>query len=373
MTDIEWTDESWNPIVGCSVVSPGCTNCYAMRKGHRLAHISYGESKGAHGLTHYRGLTKVTNGNPVWTGAIRKAHDGLFLKPLKWRKPRMVFVNSMGDLFHEAIPDALIDQVFAVMALCPQHTFQILTKRAQRMRNYMAQADDPEGDYFERLSDAAVAIADSPCAGHVADMDWPPKNIWLGVSAEDQRRADERIPVLLDTPAALRFVSAEPLLGAIDLTSICNGNYFINALDGYKYHDTEDSCANEDCNRLDWVIAGGESGPGARPPHPHWFRYLRNDCVKSGIPFFFKQWGSWAPVDEFDPSGDSIYHLDGPKAGDLRVPSTAVGLDGRCGDVADDLIPPTEVLYRVGKKLAGAKFQGVEHRAFPEITTGAAA
>jgi protein gp37 len=212
---IEWTDATWNPIVGCSIVSPGCTNCYAMKMAGRI------EAMG--GAKHYAGTTKKVNGNTIWTGKLALAPEKTLLQPLAWRAPRRIFVNSMGDLFHEDVPDAWIDKVFAVMALAKQHTFQVLTKRANRMREYFEKIDrelrqgGEQGYAPRRLDQLACDLSGSPCAaGLMEATDWPLPNVWLGVSAERQQEADERIPELLATPAAVRFVSAEPLLGPIN-------------------------------------------------------------------------------------------------------------------------------------------------------------
>jgi protein gp37 len=213
-TGIEWTDDTWNPIVGCSVVSPGCTNCYAMRQaGTRL--------DGNPATPLYAGTTQRSKAGPVWTGKVALATDKTLLAPLRWRAPRRIFVNSMGDLFHEAVPDEWIDRVFAVMALAPQHTFQVLTKRSKRLRAWFAGTEDT-GDAFTRILSRAPKMMEGgdDWWDFLSDRGWPLPNVWLGVSAEDQPRADERIPDLLATPAAVRFVSAEPLLGAIDLTWI---------------------------------------------------------------------------------------------------------------------------------------------------------
>jgi len=208
-TGISWTDATWNPIAGCSVVSPGCTNCYAMKEAHRLGN-ALGQEK-------YRGLTKVVNGKPVWTGEVRLWPAALD-QPLRWKRPRRIFVNSMSDLFHEGLRDDQIDQVFAVMALASQHTFQVLTKRPERMLSYCAELHERRAVPVslalhrvpgERSPRDVGAVEDAINAG-------PLPNVWLGVSAEDQQRADERIPLLLQTPAAVRFVSYEPALGPID-------------------------------------------------------------------------------------------------------------------------------------------------------------
>jgi protein gp37 len=273
---IEWTDATWNPVTGCSVVSPGCTNCYAMRlAGTRLAH-----------LPSRVGLTQDSKAGPVWTGEVRFNEEWL-TQPLGWRKPRMIFVCAHGDLFHEAVPDDVIDRVFAVMALARQHRFQVLTKRSARMRTYMNDLlgsgrwltwPDPRHG-----GDAFCAISANP------ERLFP--HVWLGVSVEDQARADERIPDLLATPAAVRWVSAEPLLGPVDLTRISpsGDGYAINALRGYV-HDFGIPHMDAD-GKLDWVVVGGESGPSART----WdgftdaARSIRDQCQDAGVAFFMKQ------------------------------------------------------------------------------------
>ncbi len=332
MTKIEWTEATWNPIVGCSIVSPGCTNCYAMRMAARLEAMNSaayvrevsGQRNGAppeQTPTHYAGTTERSKAGPVWTGKVALAPDRVLTEPLRRRKPTTYFVNSMGDLFHEAVPDGWIDRVFAVMALCPQHTFQVLTKRAARMWSYVVRGDDEHGDYFERLADVAVSISGSPCAAHVESIDWPLPNVWLGVSAERQKEADDRIPHLLATPAAVRFVSAEPLLGPIRFDAImgtlclatgdacCKGQTQVDALRGIQFCERAGAYAYPGKTGmpkgLDWVIAGGESGPGARPMHPGWVRGIRDQCTAAGVPFFFKQWGEWLP------SADDVNFSDG--------------------------------------------------------------
>jgi protein gp37 len=268
-SNIEWTDATWNPVVGCSITSPGCTNCYAMRLAARLL-----DKPGSH----YHGTTKRVKGNAVWTGNIAMAPEETLIAPVHWKKPRRIFVNSMGDLFHESVPDEWIDKVFAVMAMAPQHTFQVLTKRAKRMREYTNTADRPllvMNEIFRRIGPPPIPLKREDI-NQVKFL----HNVWLGVSAEDQARADEHIPDLLATPAAVRFVSCEPLLGPIILHPLACG---MNAL-------TSSTGPN-----LDWVIAGGESGPGARPIHPDWLRGLRDQCRAAQVPFFFKQWGEHAP------------------------------------------------------------------------------
>lgn len=257
-TNIEWAGHTWNPLAGCSVVTPGCKRCYAMRLAKRL---------GAMGNPLYAGLTLDTNGGAVWTGEMRKAPRHTLLEPLRRKKPTVYFVNSMSDLFHENVPDEWIDEIFAVMALCGHHTFQILTKRAERMREYCTQVLTPT-----RLVAAALKLP----RGEVFNATWPLPNVWLGVSTEDQTRADERIPVLLNTPAAIRFISAEPLLAPIDLDKVW--------------------LASEGETWLDWVIVGGESGGGYRPMAPEWAYSLRDQCVAAGVPVFIKQMAGKKPI-----------------------------------------------------------------------------
>lgn len=353
-TNIEWATDTWNPIVGCTIVSPGCTNCYAMKTaGARTKHTAK-----------YEGLTKPSKAGPVWTGEVRFWEKAL-LDPLKWRDPRRVFVNSMGDLFHEDVPDEWIDRCFAVMALAPQHTFQILTKRADRMHRYMTElvkgpwagrvtvvdeggTSRPGTDVWMRVHSAMVDMLPLTSADvlnraaawqdeRYPDGDgfmrkWPLPNVWLGVSCEDQARADERIPLLLDTPAAVRFISAEPLIGPIRLM--------------WSWLTQDVECEIEGQKRshgIDWVIAGGESGPKARPMHPNWARSLREQCSTYRVPFFFKQWGAWAPVDS----------VASEEAESLELQNRYEYLDG-C-----DFI-------RTGKKAAGRVLDGRTWDQYPE-------
>jgi protein gp37 len=316
---IEWTEATWNPIVGCSIVSPGCTNCYAMKMAGRTE---------AMGISRYDGTTKQVNGNTVWTGKLARAPEATLLAPLKRKKPTTYFVNSMGDLFHEDCPDEWIDQVFAVMALTPQHTYQVLTKRAARMREYLGCAHQRVAD--RAMEDAPVGLdirksglTFAPKSTPAVYFEhWPLPNVWLGVSTERQKEANERIPHLLQTPAAIRFISAEPLLGAIDLMEIeIGGDLSWNALGGRGRK-----------GGLDWVIVGGESGPDARPMHPDWARWLRDQCAGAGVPFFFKQWGEHAPSRTSAPPTES----DVNRLGDhpVRVGKKAAGriLDGTLHD-----------------------------------------
>lgn len=302
---IEWTDATWNPITGCTLVSEGCRHCYAAQ----LAATRLKNHPSRQGLARLNAA-----GEAKFTGEVRFNEQWL-ADPLRWKRPRMIFVCAHGDLFHESVPDEWIDRVFRVMAIAKQHTFQVLTKRPARARSYLSR----EGREMNIRSKS---------------LGWPLQNVWLGTSIEDQATADTRIPDLLETPAALRFVSAEPLLGPVDLTHIqdgvdddfsdCGGHpdphYPIDsvgwgrtdALTGYYWSTTQTpdgvvDRANEQVviyqPTIDWVICGGESGPHARPMHPDWARSLRDQCVAAGVPFFFKQWGAWLPAGQLMADG----------------------------------------------------------------------
>lgn len=290
---IEWTDATWNPIRGCSIVSAGCTNCYAMRQAHRFS--------GAGG--HYEGLTRMTRGGPVWTGEVRPIPEVLDA-PLRWVRPRRVFVNSMSDLFHEAIPFEFIASVFAIMAVTSRHAYQVLTKRPERMIEFFRWVlDDGEGGTLRASDFDAGTRIESHWPEHVpwvashrgkrggydnCGPAFPYSNIWLGVSVEDQATAEERIPLLLQTPAAVRFVSYEPALGPVNFAHIETRDYrsplgtWCNALAGTFTGSP----------RLDWVICGGESGPKARPFDIAWARSTIAQCKAAGVPCFVKQLGA---------------------------------------------------------------------------------
>lgn len=273
-TGIEWTDATWNPVSGCTKVSPGCDNCYAETLAER-----------------FRG----TPGHYFEHGFDMHLREDKLMLPLRWRKPRRIFVNSMSDLFHDQVPDEYIARVFAVMAYAHRHTFQLLTKRHARMRSLLSSESFVElfDREFCKLPDWAERCPDPGDAGHL--MDGPLRNVWLGVSAENQQWADIRIPALLDTPAAVRFISAEPLLGPIDLRGV-GGRDVLTGVGNRVAMSTLRSprktyVATPPC--LDWVIVGGESGRGARPMHPDWARSLRDQCQDAGVAFHFKQRGEW--------------------------------------------------------------------------------
>lgn len=268
-TGIEWTDRTWNPTTGCDRVSPGCDHCYAMTMAKRL--------KGMGSAKYQRDGDPLTSG----PGFGIQHHSPVVGEPLRWKKPQRIFVNSMSDLFHDGIPDGFIAAVWATMKRCPHHTFQVLTKRHARMRSLLS------SDGFREMVFARCGVArDQPC-GHLEHYrQWPLPNVWLGVSAENQQWADIRVPALLDTPAAVRFISAEPLLGPLSIFA--------------------SSKIDRDPG-LDWVIAGGESGRGARPMHPSWVRALRDECAGASVPFLFKQWGEYRPLEHPDDDSAHLY------------------------------------------------------------------
>ena len=298
-TGIEWTDETWNPITGCTKVSLGCRHCYAERMAKRLAgRFGYPE------MPHHFDVT---------------LHPDRLEQPLRWKKPRRVFVVSMGDLFHKDVPDKFIHQVFDIMAEAQQHTFQVLTKRPDRMKWF-----------FE------------------IHARWPGRedlfpNVWLGVSVENQATVDERIPLLLQIPAAVWFVSCEPLLGAVDVSPYMphptrrslDWDKIPGRGDGFTYPFTG----------LDWVIVGGESGLGARPMDPQWVRDIHDQCLASGVPLFFKQHGAWLHETQF-----------------TNDEQREKGLSSKRCEATNGL-----QFIRIGKKAAGCLLDGREEKEWPNL------
>ena len=275
-TKIQWADATWNPITGCTRVSRGCEHCYA----ERLA---------AGRLRHHPSRAGLTDDHGRWNGAVRLNAKWLN-QPLKWKKPRRVFVVAHGDLFHENVPRVWIDRVFAVMAMAREHTFQILTKRPERMRQYLSErvGDQPGNTVIERLEKLINSrwegrLVTWPWA-HTKAEHWPLKNVWLGTSVEDCVTAYERIPHLLKTPAAVRWISAEPLLDPIDISP-----YF-------RCNLPDDASTWQQATGLDWVVCGGESGPGHRPMEPDWARFMSDQCKQAGVPFFMKQMAGKAEI-----------------------------------------------------------------------------
>lgn len=316
-TAIEWTDATWQIITGCSVLSAGCRRCYAMRlAGTRLRnHPSRA------------GLTIDTKAGPVWTGEVRFNKQWAH-QPLEWRKPRMIFVCAHADLFHERVPDDWIDHVFAVASLCPQHTFQILTKRARRMREYFAAPN-----VWARIEVAARVIHKQRTGEIIPGKTpiGPLRNCWLGVSAEDQRNANERLDDLIHVPAHIRWVSAEPLLGAIDFSPWMSG--------------------------LDWIVVGGESQHDARPMHPDWVRSIRDQCASATVPMLFKQWGSHSYEYDRDRDDPDYRTCDAWS----RKPGRWINLAGGHGFNGERV----HYAHLVGKKRAGRTLDGVIHNGFP--------
>lgn len=317
-TAIEWADRVWNPVTGCTKVSEGCRNCYAERMAKRF----------------WRGRE---------FGDVQ-CHEERLDDPCHWKNSVRVFVNSMSDLFHENVSNLFINRIIYFMEVAArQHTYLILTKRPDRMNNYFR----------------GVA---------------PANNVWLGVSIEDQETADERIPLLLKTPAAVRFVSVEPMLGPVNLNRIKWAKIPIDP-DNYKrfgvpapdelwsMNDVLSSRPGDKWNKpkvgLDWVICGGESGPGARPMHPDWVRSLRDQCVDAGVPFFFKQWGEWIRPDQLPRDTD----MDRPLPGEKIVNNFT--------EHSDKAIPPEgfEDFWRYGKKINGRELDWEEWNEFPEART----
>jgi protein gp37 len=343
---IEWTEATWNPILGCAKVSPGCDRCYAIPQATIRAANPHPDVAAA-----FAGLTERTAGGLDWTGRVNLIPDRL-TQPLRWRKPRRVFVNSLADLFHEAVPDEYIAAVFGVMAQAPQHTFQLLTKRHGRMRSLLG------GEDFRRRF----------------PFTWPLPNVWLGVSVEDQQWADIRIPALLATPAAVRWLSCEPLLGPVDLHAHDDGLHHWLPDFGPQYDDGsgEPVCQGHGvsrglhtramrCTWIDWLVAGGESGPGARPMHPDWARTLRDQCEASGVPFFFKQHGAWAPVEpdvtQNRRESDWTVQIDGYHY-PITEPHESPGGGSRDATVR-----------RVGKRAAGRVLDGRTWDQYPAVAS----
>lgn len=375
-TKIEWTDATWNPITGCAIVSPGCTNCYAMKlAGTRLQHHPS-----------RAGLTKDTKAGPVWTGEVRFNEEWL-TQPLQWTRPRMIFVCAHGDLFAEDVPDAWIDKVFAVMALAPQHIFQVLTKRPERMRDYLR---TPMRQY--KISAAQLDLPEPvPSPGIWPHLPLP--NVWLGVSVEDQKRADERLPILHEIPAALLWVSNEPSLGPIDWKRWLPSGRRARSPQGHEFiapeyfmtkcehcgwigsselcgtdswgDDSDVYCANchqsflcHEIQRIGWVVAGGESGRGCRPMHPHWTYDLRDQCAAADTPFLFKQWGTWIVA-----SAENGHHDSSMATND----AIWLDIDGRQAKPSCDGMREPIGMFRVTKSRAGRLLAGVEHNGYPPL------
>ena len=344
-TTIEWTDATWNPITGCSVTSPGCTNCYAMRlAGTRLRH-----------LPSRKGLTIDSKAGPVWISDVRFNEESLTL-PLQWKRPRKIFVCAHGDLFHDSVPDEWIDRVFAIMTLCPQHTFQVLTKRLPRMREYCSSIQ--KDCRWMRMEQVAMDLGYEPRGVNDCGFDWISNrqflpNVWLGASIEDQRRADERREPMhaLANIGWLTWVSYEPAIGAVDWA-------------GWEF--------------VRWIVSGGESGPGARPSLPDWHRSTRDFCAAHRIAFLFKQWGAWGTAAVNMGTGLPVFRqfpdfqtwvnkaqtwVNGGICIDRHGRELKIGADFM--RARDEGSFPVTIMHRVGKKAAGRLLDGIEHNAYP--------
>jgi protein gp37 len=351
-TKIEWTDFTWNVVTGCTRVSEGCRHCYIDRTPpFRMARRRFdGPEMGA------------------TTGVV--LHPERLDKPLRMRKPRLVFVNSLADLFHDEVPDRFIAEVFNAMGASPQHSYQILTKRHARMRSLLRRWSDhvTKGCHCPPGEGGCSAPVD------VQHGTWPLPNVWLGVSVESQQWADIRIPALLDTPAAVRWISAEPLLGPIDLFGplVPPGHrprltYWLDGRPGWGPEETTATGLVVQPiavgPRLDWVVCGGESGPGARPMHPSWARTMRDQCTQAGVPFLFKQHGEWVrradALDWVDPWTSPRVRWVAPD-GSVHEHGEFDGT-ARCRGWAQ--------MQRVGKKAAGRELDSRVWDQFPQAVT----
>ncbi|MEN6521913.1 MAG: phage Gp37/Gp68 family protein [Armatimonadota bacterium] len=324
-TKIEWTQETINLAVGCTKCSPGCENCYAAKlAATRLQH--HPDYKGL-AESDYMGSEPIAEGYD-WTGEVRMLEYNLE-KITKMQKPRMIFLNSMGDLFHESVSIGFLVDVFRTILSAGRlhgHTFQILTKRPDRMAEL-------------------VPIIMNQICGYEWQM---PNYIWLGVTAENQEQADKRIPLLIQTPAAVRFVSVEPMLGGINLTRIQEGKAYLDVLNGRWRRNGKDGGSL--IGKLDWVICGGETGQNARPMHPDWVRSLRDQCQDAGVPFFFKSWGEWHEI------------ADDEKENPFSRNTAYLNVDGGC-----KFSKTLKCLHKIGKKRAGRVLDGHTWDEYPEV------
>lgn len=345
---IEWTDATWNPVTGCEKVSQGCKHCYAERQWPRFHGREWVDVPLKGPIAKIYPEIPTVNIQRPFTHVM--CHPERLDQPLRWKQPRRIFVNSISDLFHDDVPDEFIARIFGAMAATQHHTFQVLTKRPERMRNFLVNCAWWEGWVTHNGSPVEKAYQGNGIIVGSRQTGWPLPNVWLGVSVEDQSTADERIPLLLQTPAAVRWVSAEPLLGEISLERFLLSSYDKAAHD-YQMLGTE--CRS---NKLNWIVAGGESGPKARPMHPDWIRSLRDQCDERGTPFLFKQWGEWVPG--LDASNEQI---DAARSG--AWVHLAGGIhDGNDKDV---FLKGDGHVLRVGKKSAGRLLDGVLHDDYP--------
>ena len=392
-TKIEWTEATWNPLAGCSRVSEGCKFCYAELQAARIIKMDRGRGV-EEGKGRYDGL--LARGGQ-WNGRINLAPTETLLQPIRWRRGRRVFVNSMSDLFHEAVADQVIDRIFAVMLASHlfgrQHTFQLLTKRADRMQRYLSartpgqhlKAWAEAGDGLVKLDDPDIYFSEFVEAQTCHDWDergsnrndspyepwaytsklFPLPNLWLGVSVENQVTADERVPLLMASPAAIRWISAEPLIGPVNLST------------WLKVGSVESQLGLTNPG-IDWVVAGGESGPQARPMLPDWPRALQAQCGTATVPFLFKQWGehfttAFRMSDQLPVFRQFTSHQQWVnKASTWINGGICVASDGSLIQDGGDMrraeeqgLFPVTVMHRVGKRKAGRLLDGVLHDSYP--------
>ena len=350
-SSIEWTDATWNPITGCSVISPGCRRCYAMRlAGTRMkAHPSRA------------GLTQPSAAGPVWNGQVR-LNEGWLEQPLQWTRARRIFVCAHSDLFHEAVPDEWIIRVYGVMVAAVHlhgHTLQVLTKRPERARQLLGSEafwDEVNAlashevmdrvDPLDRRSDDARASLDD------YGPESPPPGIWLGISAENQHWLMVRGPQLMATPAERRFFSLEPLLAEVDVEP------FVLPVRGWSNGWLNNYPLQYPKRPIDLVIVGGENAADARPMHPTWVREVRDACADAGVPFLFKQWGTWAP-------GENAPPIRGPQRGAYWFNDRWDYQDFTKGEAENLTAYDEPVLWKVGKKAAGRHLDGCLHDGLP--------
>ncbi len=295
MSEIEWTDKTWNPVTGCSKISEGCQNCYAERMSKRLA-----------------GRCGYQKENPFSI----TFHPDRLTEPGKWKSTKKIFVCSMGDLFHEDVDYEYILSVFGRMNAYSHHTFQILTKRPERLLEFCA---------------TYGLLPDPELGGMTGSGEIIPRNVWIGITAENQEQADKRIPILLQIPTTVKFVSIEPMLSAVNIE---------------KYLVSEP--------KINWVICGGETGPGARPMHPGWVAELHDQCINAEVPFFFKQWGAWCP------RSNGYTHDD-------KVPRIRLSWNGKNDQTDPESDGDAAWVNMVGKKRAGNLLDGKLYQKFPEV------
>ncbi len=320
-SNIEWTEKVWNPTTGCNKVSRGCKFCYA--------EIMHGRQLGMNPKKYFR---------PFLDGAFPSPE--YLLTPLSWKKPSFIFVDSMSDLFHDNIPFEYIDKVFAVMALARQHTFQLLTKRTSRMAEYFSQGHE---ELFQRWKNCTYEMTGQLIA-QSGEWEFPLPNVWLGTSIEDQQSANERIPYLVEVPAVVRWLSAEPLVGSIDLFMATKN---VNDLNSENH-----------LRGIHWLVAGGESGHGnVQPCHPDWLRSLQKQCMDAQVPFFFKQWGSFIPTVDFAGTKINQQYIVGPR-----------GSFGKWNEVGpNDIMNPSNAqMAKVGKNKSGRLLDGKEYNEYPK-------